>query len=52
MMKKEISSSIEVFQLSPFDDTSSSESASTSIFVAVEISKFFSRKETSDKEMI
>ncbi len=51
MMKKKISSS-EESQLFTFDDTSSSESASTSNFVAVEISRFFSRKETSDKEMI
>jgi hypothetical protein len=42
MMKKEISSSIETFQLSTFDDTSSSEfkSASTiNIFVTIEISR-------------
>jgi hypothetical protein len=42
MMKKKISSSIEIFQLSTFDDTSSSEfeSASTiNIFVTIEISK-------------
>jgi hypothetical protein len=42
MMKKEISSSIEIFQLSTFDDTSSSEFESTStinIFVTVEISR-------------
>jgi hypothetical protein len=51
MMKKRISSSKES-QLSTSDDTSSSESASTSNFVAVEISRFLSRKETSDKEMI
>jgi hypothetical protein len=40
MMKKEISSSIEIFQLSTFDDTSSSEFESTStinIFVTIEI---------------
>ncbi len=35
-----------------FDDTSSSESASINNFVAVEISRFFFRKETSDKKMI
>jgi hypothetical protein len=51
MMKKRISSS-EESQLSTSDDTSSSESASTSNFVAVEISRFLFRKETSDKEMI
>jgi hypothetical protein len=51
MMKKEISSSIES-QLSTFDDTSSFESTSISIFVAIEISKSLSRKETSNKEMI
>jgi hypothetical protein len=51
MMKKKISSSIE-FQLSTFDDTSLFESTSISIFVAIEILKFLSRKETSDKEMI
>jgi hypothetical protein len=51
MMKKKISSSIE-FQLSTFDDTSSFKSMSIKIFVAVEISKFLSRKEISDKEVI
>ncbi len=51
MMKKRISSSKES-QLFTSDDTSSSESASTSNFVAVEISRFLFRKETSDKEMI
>jgi hypothetical protein len=51
MMKKRISSLIE-FQLSTSDDTSLFESASINIFVAVEISKFLFRKETSDKEMI
>jgi hypothetical protein len=51
MMKKKISSSKE-FQLFTFDDTSSSESTSISNFVAVEISRFLFRKETSDKEMI
>jgi hypothetical protein len=42
MMKKKISSSIETFQLSTFDDTSSFEFKSTStinIFVTIEISK-------------
>jgi hypothetical protein len=42
-MKKEISSSIETFQLSTSDDTSSSEFESTStinIFVTIEISKY------------
>jgi hypothetical protein len=42
MMKKEISSSIETFQLLTFDDTSSSESESTStinIFVTIKISR-------------
>jgi hypothetical protein len=52
MMKKQISSSIETFQLSTSDDTSSFESTSINIFVAVEISKFLFRKETSNKEMI
>jgi hypothetical protein len=51
MMKKNISSSIE-FQLSTFDDTSSFESTSINIFIAIEISKFLFWKETSDKEMI
>jgi hypothetical protein len=51
MMKKKISSSKE-FQLFTFDDTSSFESASINNFVAVEISKFLFRKETSNKEMI
>jgi hypothetical protein len=51
MMKKKISSSKE-FQLFTFDDTSSFESASINNFVAIEISRFLSRKETSDKEMI
>jgi hypothetical protein len=51
MMKKEISSSIES-QLSTFDDTSSFESSSINIFVAVEISKFLFRKKTSNKKMI
>jgi hypothetical protein len=43
MMKKRISSLIES-QLSTFDDTSSFESTSINIFVAIEISKFLSRK--------
>ncbi len=51
MMKKRISSS-KKSQLFTFDDTSSFESTSTSNFVAVEISRFLFRKETSDKEMI
>jgi hypothetical protein len=51
MMKKKISSSIES-QLSTFDDTSSFESTSINIFVAVEISKILFRKKTSDNEMI
>jgi hypothetical protein len=50
-MKKKISSSKES-QLFTFDDTSSFESTSTSNFVAVEISRFFFRKKTSNKEMI
>jgi hypothetical protein len=51
MMKKKISSS-KKSQLFTFDDISSSESTSISNFVAVEISRFFFRKEISDKEMI
>jgi hypothetical protein len=51
IMKKKISSSVE-FQLSTFDDTSSFESTLINIFVTVEISKFFSRKETSNNKMI
>ncbi len=51
MMKKKISSS-KKSQLFTFNDTSSFESASISNFVAIEISRFLSRKETSDKEMI
>jgi hypothetical protein len=51
MMKKKISSS-KKSQLFTFDDTSSSKSTSINNFVAVEISRFFSRKETSNKEMI
>jgi hypothetical protein len=53
MMKKEISSSIEIFQLSTFDDTSSSEfkSASTiNIFVTIEISR--QNVSMKNKEMI
>jgi hypothetical protein len=52
MMKKKISSSIEIFQLLTFDDTSSFESTSINIFFAVEISKILFRKEISDKKMI
>jgi hypothetical protein len=52
MMKKKISSSIKVFQLSKFDDTSLFESTSINIFVIIEISKFLFQKEISDKEMI
>jgi hypothetical protein len=51
MMKKKISSS-KKFQLFTFDDTSSFESTSINNFVAIEISRFLSRKETSNKEMI
>jgi hypothetical protein len=51
MMKKRISSS-EESQLSTSDDTSPPDSTPTSNFVAVEISRFLFRKETSDKEMI
>jgi hypothetical protein len=51
MMKKKISSS-KKFQLFTFDDTSSFESTSINNFVAIEISRFFSRKKTSNKEMI
>jgi hypothetical protein len=51
MMKKKISSS-KKFQLFTFDDTSSFESTSISNFVAIEISRFLFRKETSDKEII
>jgi hypothetical protein len=51
MMKKKFSSSKES-QLFTSDDTSSFESASINNFVAVEISRFLFRKETSDKEMI
>jgi hypothetical protein len=53
MMKKEISSSIEIFQLSMFDDTSSFEfeSASTiNIFVIIEISR--QNVSMKNKEMI
>jgi uncharacterized protein VirK/YbjX len=49
MMKKKISSS-KKSQLFMFDDTSSFESTSISNFVAVEISRFLFRKETSDKK--
>jgi hypothetical protein len=48
---KEISS-LNVFQLFIFDDTSSFKSASINIFVAIEISRFLSRKEISSKEII
>jgi hypothetical protein len=51
MMKKKISSS-KKFQLFTFDDTSSFESTSINNFVAVEISRFFFRKEISNKKMI
>jgi hypothetical protein len=51
IMKKKISSLIES-QLFIFDDTSSFESTSINIFVAIEISKFLFRKKTSNKEMI
>ncbi len=51
MIKKKISSSKES-QLFTFDDTSSSESTSINNFVAIEISRFLFRKETSNKEMI
>jgi hypothetical protein len=53
MMKKEISSSIEIFQLSTFDDTSSFEFESTStinIFVTIETSK--QNVSMKNKEMI
>jgi hypothetical protein len=53
MMKKEISSSIKTFQLSTFDDTSSSEFESTStinIFVKIEISR--QNVSMKNKEMI
>ncbi len=53
MMKKKISSLIEIFQLSTFDDTSSSEFKSTStinIFVTIEISK--QNVSIKNKEMI
>jgi hypothetical protein len=51
MMKKEISS-LKESQLFTSDDTSSSESASISNLIAVEISRFLFRKEISNKEMI
>jgi hypothetical protein len=53
MMKKEISLSIEIFSLSTFDDTSSSEFESTStinIFVTIEISR--QNVSMKNKEMI
>jgi hypothetical protein len=53
MMKKKISSSIEIFQLSTFDNTSSSESESAStinIFVTIEISR--QNVSMKNKEMI
>jgi hypothetical protein len=51
MLKKEISSS-KKFQLFKFDDTSSFELTLINNFNAIEISRFFSRKETSNKKMI
>jgi hypothetical protein len=51
MMKKKISSS-KKFQLFTFDDTSSFKSTSINNFVAIEISRFSSRKKTSNKKMI
>jgi hypothetical protein len=51
MMKNEISSSIKSHLLT-FDDIWLFESTSINIFVAVEISKFLSRKEISNKKMI
>jgi hypothetical protein len=51
MMKKKISSSIES-QLSTFNDTSSSESTSSNIFVAIEISKLLSRKKLQTKKWL
>jgi hypothetical protein len=51
MMKKKISSS-KKSQLFTFDDTSSFESTSINNFVAIEISRFSFRKETSNKKMI
>jgi hypothetical protein len=51
MMKKKISSS-KKSQLFTFDDTSSFESTSINNFVAIEISRFFFRKEISNKKMI
>jgi hypothetical protein len=51
MMKKEISSS-KKFQLFTFDETSSFKSTSINNFVAIEISRFFFRKEISNKKMI
>jgi hypothetical protein len=52
IMKKEISSLIEIFQLSTFDDTSLFKLTSINNFIAVKISKFFFRKEILNKEMI
>jgi hypothetical protein len=51
IMKKKISS-LKKFQLFTFDDTLSFESTSINNFVAVEISRFFFRKEISNKKMI
>jgi hypothetical protein len=51
MMKKKITSS-KKSQLFTFDDTSSFKSTLINSFVAIEISRFFSRKEISNKEMI
>jgi hypothetical protein len=51
MMKKKISS-LKKSQLFTFDDTSSFKSASINNFVAIEISRFFFRKKTSNNEMI
>ncbi len=51
MMKKKISSS-KKSQLFTFDDISSFKSASINNFIAIEISRFLSRKKTSNKEMI
>ncbi len=52
MMKKKISSLIEVFQLLTFDDTSSFKSMLINIFIAVEISKFLFWTKTSNKKII
>jgi hypothetical protein len=51
MMKKKFSSS-KKSQLFTFDDTSSFKSTSINNFVAIEISRFLFRKETSNKDMI